>query len=163
MKDLAKRDSWDDPRDKRTVLAFKIAHLLARPAADLHVTSKPFFWKQMRPPKSHSNQTQKDGFPQPVLFPKGVHQVYRLLLSGLLHFIVKLVSRASIYRCRSCSFPHTPCKKIWGAEKDLGSEEARLACANLYFHSLRSAVSQFFTCLVGYMNGLFKLVAPSQW
>ena len=123
MKDLAKRDSWDDPRDKRTVLAFKIAHLLARPAADLHVTSKPFFWKQMRPPKSHSNQTQKDGFPQPVLFPKGVHQVYRLLLSGLLHFIVKLVSRASIYRCRSCSFPHTPArrsgeqKRIWAAKR----------------------------------------------
>ena len=59
MKDLAKRDSWDDPRDKRTVLAFKIAHLLARPAADLHVTSKPFFWLEMPATKKHSNQTQK--------------------------------------------------------------------------------------------------------
>jgi len=91
-------------------LLSKIAHLLARPAADLHVT-KPFFWKQMRPPKSHSNQTQKHGFLYRWLFATGVHQVYRLLLSGLLHFIVKLVSRASIHMCRFISFPHTPARR----------------------------------------------------
>lgn len=154
----------DDPRDKRTVLPSKIAHLLARPAADLHVT-KTLFLETDAATKKPFESNSKSWFTHRRALPKGVHQVYRLLLSGLLHFYRKAcVESFNLQVPLMLMLISTyPCKKIWGTEKDLDNEEARLACANLYFHSSRSAVSQFFTCLVGHMNGLFKLVAPSQW
>jgi len=127
------------------------------------MSQNPFSGNICGHPKAIRIKLKRHGFLYRWLFPKGVHQVYRLLLSGLLHFIVKLVSRASIHMPLHLISTY-PCKKIWGVKKALDSEEARLAwCANLYFHSLRSAVSQSFAGLVGYMNGLFKLVAPSQW
>jgi len=145
------------------VLASKIAHLLARPAADLHVTTKTLFLdRDAGHQKTIESNLKKDGFIL-VLLSKGVHQVYRLLLSRLFASIVKLDRRASIQMCRFISFPHTPARR---SGEQQGSRQQRGpigVCQSLfYFHSLRSAVSQFFfACLVGYRMVCLSLMHPA--
>jgi hypothetical protein len=112
MKDLTKRDSWEGPRDKEDRAFYKIAQrtLWLGPQADLLVT-KTLFLERDADTKIQTIESNSKNSPIPVAPPpKGVHQVYRLLLSGRL-LREKACIKSFNSTCRFISFPHTPAKR----------------------------------------------------
>jgi hypothetical protein len=112
----------------------------------------------LTPKSKQSNQTQKNSSIPVAPPPQGVHQVYRLLLSRLL-LREKACIKSFNSTCRSSHF-HIPLQRDLGSRGHLDSKEARLACANLYFHSALGGLA-ILTCLVGYMMVCLSLLHPT--
>jgi hypothetical protein len=112
----------------------------------------------LTPKFKQSNQTQKivpyRWPPLQKVFTRFIDRCY----PGVC-FARKLVLRASIQHAASSHF-HIPLQRDLGSKGLLDSKEARLACANLYFHSALGGLA-ILTCLVGYMMVCLSLLRPT--
>jgi hypothetical protein len=160
VKDLTTRDSWEGPRDKEDRAFYKIAQrtLWLGPQADLLVTKTLFLERDADTKIQTIESNSKDG-PIPVAPPPKVFTRFIDCCYPGVCFARKLVLRASIQHAARLISTY-PCKEIWGAKGFLDSKEARLACANLYFHSALGGLA-IFTCLVGYRMVCLSLLHPT--